>query len=331
MSESDLRSLRFRREREASWRALEETITLVEKKGPKALSAQAALALAQNYRAAISSLSVARAISLDLNTRLYLEALCARAFLIVHGVREPLPALVARFLGEDLPAAIRAASRHILLAAFILGLGAVTAYILTINDMEWFSAFVHADLAAGRTPAASTETLERALEGHDGIGDLLAFSTQLFVHNTGVAILAFALGVALGIPTILLLFYNGLMLGAFFALYDDRELGYELAAWLSIHGTTELTAIVLAGAAGLVIGDAVAFPKRRARLAEVKAAGHRATRLMMGAAMMLFIAGFLEGVGRQTIESPEARLAVGLSALALWLVYFIGVGRRSGR
>lgn len=329
--EADLRSLRFRREREASWKALEEQITIVEASGAKALSPEDAMALAQNYRAAVSALSVARAISLDLNTRLYLEALCARAFLVVHGVREPLPALMARFFTQGFPAAVRASWRHVLVATLALFAGATVAYILTTNDMDWFSAFVSSWLAQGRTPAASTETLREALAASGEIEDLLSFSTRLFIHNAGVAIFAFALGFALGVPTLLLLFYNGLMLGAFYALYDDRGLGYELAAWLSIHGTTELTAIILAGAAGLTLGDAVAFPKRRSRMEELKAAGRRGAQLIMGAVFMLFIAGFLEGVGRQTIESPEGRLAVGLSALGVWLIYFIGVGRRPNR
>lgn len=327
-AEPALRSLRFRREREATWRELETLVERVERRGPGALSAEEALRLAQIYRATVSALSVARAISLDLNTRLYLEALCARAFLFVHGTRDSLGRLLERFLRADLPRTVRGARLHVLVAALVMSLGAVIAYWLTAADSGWYEAFVPAYLAGERTPAASDETLLETLRDTGEAAELLAFSTRLFVHNAGVAILAFALGFALGIPTLLLLFHNGLILGAFVALFAERGLGLEAVAWLSIHGTTELLAIALAGGAGLVLGDAVAFPKARDRMSELASAGRRAARLIVGAVCLLMIAGVLEGVGRQTVQETEARLAIGLGALGLWLSYLAVAGRR---
>ena len=84
--------------------------------------------------------------------------------------------------------------------------------------------------------------------------------------------LCFALGFALGVPTLLLLIQNGLMLGAFIALYDSRGLGFEIVGWLMIHGVTELGAIVLCGAAGLMLGYAIACSRRASRLAQSRPA-----------------------------------------------------------
>ena len=93
------------------------------------------------------------------------------------------------------------------------------------------------------------------------------FAAYLFSNNTGVAIMAFALGFAFGIPTLLLLVYNMALLGAMLWVFVDAGLGWEFAAWLSVHGTTELGAILLAGAAGLHVGPAMAFPGSRSIMA----------------------------------------------------------------
>ena len=87
-----------------------------------------------------------------------------------------------------------------------------------------------------------------------------SFATFLFTHNAQIAIFAFALGFACAVPTVLLILYNGLMLGAFFALFAAKGLGPNVAGWLMIHGTTEIFAICISGAAGIRIGMAIAFP-----------------------------------------------------------------------
>ena len=98
--------------------------------------------------------------------------------------------------------------------------------------------------------------------------------------------------------------------------------GYEFTGWLLIHGVTELFAIILAGAAGFIIGGAVAFPGGRSRLSSARHAGQRAATIAMGCVIMLVIAALLEGFGRQLINSDTVRYAVAGSTLVLWLVYF---------
>jgi uncharacterized membrane protein SpoIIM required for sporulation len=139
--------------------------------------------------------------------------------------------------------------------------------------------------------------------------------------------MAFALGFAFGIPTLLLLIYNLAMLGAMMWVFVDAGLGWEFAAWLSIHGTTELFAILLAGAAGLHIGRTMAFPGDRSVLAAASASGRRAAQVMAGVVLMLAIAGLLEGYARQLVEEPAARGAIGGTMLLVWLTYFTLAGR----
>ena len=155
------------------------------------------------------------------------------------------------------------------------------------------------------------------------------FSTFLFTHNARIGMMCFALGFALGLPTLFLLIQTGLMLGAFIALYDSRGLGVEIVGWLMIHGVTELGAIVLCGAAGLMLGYAIAFPGAQSRLANLAQHGRRAAMVVMGAVFMLLIAGMLEGLGRQLINDTSMRLTIAGATLLIWLGYYV-TGGRSG-
>jgi len=112
------------------------------------------------------------------------------------------------------------------------------------------------------------------------------------------------------------------MLGAFMAVFVPKGLGWNLGGWLMIHGTTEIFAIILSGAAGFRIGMAIAFPGRLSRGDSAIAAGRSAAIAMGGTVVMLIVAGMLEGIGRQTVTDDWARYAIGLTMLVGWLTYF---------
>ena len=123
------------------------------------------------------------------------------------------------------------------------------------------------------------------------------------------------------------MFKNGLTIGAFAALYANQGLSVELWGWLSIHGTTELLAIVLCGAAGLILGGSVAFPGRYGRLENLARNGRLASQIVIGAVGLFFVAGLLEGVGRQVIVDTTLRYLIAFGALILWAHYFLRVGK----
>jgi len=330
---SSLKSYEFRREREKSWRELEALVTHAEKRGLKSLPAGDLLRLPSLYRATLSSLSVARSISLDQNVLTYLESLSARAYFQVYGARSSLAEGIRYFLRRGFPAAVRAALWPNLIAALWMVLGAAIAYFLVQANPDWYYTFVGEGMAQGRTPAASTEFLRDGLYdgGDDPLHQLYVFATYLFSHNSSIGIFAFALGFALGIPTVLLMFYNGLLLGAMLSLYGSRGLTWDLVGWLSVHGTTELLAIVLCGGGGLVLARAIIFPDRETRLESLARRGRAAGTLIMGAVMMLFVAGILEGFARQLIADAVTRYVIGGLMLLFWLTYFTLSGRNRER
>ena len=321
---------RFRAAREEEWRRLEDIVLRAEKRSVRRLSDEDLLALPVLYRGALSSLSVARETSLDLELVTYLESLCARAYFFVYGVRTPVGKRVAGFFARDWPAAVRALWKETLAAFALTAVGVLTGYLLVQADPAWYGMLMPAELAQGRDFDASAETLRATLYDSDGVDGLSVFATFLFTHNSQVAVFCFALGFAFGVPTTMLLVYNGTTLGAILALFASRGLGFEMAGWLMIHGTTEFFAIVLAGAAGIRIGWAVVFPGDETRLESATRAGRTAAIAMGGVIIMLLVAGLLEGFGRQLITVDAARYAIGLAMLALWTAYFY-LPRREAR
>lgn len=312
---------RFREEREGDWIEFDRLVTRLEKRSARSLSDEELLRLPTLYRATLSSLSIARATSLDRAMLDYLEGLAIRGYFLLYGVRESGGARIRKFFAHDWPASVRALWKEVWVSFAIMVLGAVVGYWLVTVEPHWYHSFISPDMADGRTPNASVAELKETLKG-TADGGLDFFATMLFTHNSQVAIMAFALGFAFGLPTIVLLLYNSLTLGAMVALFARAGLGVDFVGWLAIHGTTELFAILLAGAAGIRIGTAVAFPGADDRLHAASTAGRSAATVMIGVVIMLAVAGLLEGLGRQLIEATPVRYGIGLLMLLFWLAYF---------
>lgn len=323
-----LKSAAFRAEREASWRELEALVLRLEKGGTRALRPHELARLPVLYRATLSSLSVARAISLDRNVLDYLESLSGRTYLAVYGTRRRLGEALGDFFVRRFPRAVRAHAWHVAIAAALIALGSVTGFALTARDAERFYAFVDPAYAQGRGPASSTASLREVLYGgKDMAGMLKTFAMFLFQNNARIGLMAFAVGFAGAVPAALLLFSNGLVMGAFGALYTGRGLGVEFFAWMLPHGVTELTAVALCGAAGMALGQALLFPGREERLAGLARRGREAGVVALGAVALFFVAALIEGIFRQLVHGVPVRYAVAAGSAAVLFAYLATSGR----
>lgn len=328
-----LRSAEFRKGREQVWRALDEMVGKVEARGVETLSPEEVRQLPLLYRATMSSLSVARHIALDRNLLLYLENLALRSYLIVYGPRSGVLSCLKDFLRRGFPRAVRAMLPHLAVALFMLLCGILAGYLIVHIDPDKFNLLVPSELAGGRGPASTREELlsEELFAPWPGfVHTFVVFADSLFRHNAMIGILCFGLGFALGVPTLILLMYNGLTLGAFLALHVERGLGVDFLGWLSIHGVTEILAILLCGAAGLVVAEKIVFPGRLPRLENLSRHGRIAASAAAGAVLLFFVAGILEGGFRQFIANTPGRFGVALLTGAWWLFYFARCGRGGG-
>lgn len=321
---SKLKSLLFREERELNWIELDRLVNTYERCGVKELSDEEILAAPVLYRSTLSALSVARSTSLDRAVIDYLESLCARSYFFIYGSRATVWDKLDNFFRVEWRLAVCDVWKETLVSALLLALGIAVALILYGQSVDWYFTFMPAELAGGRNPGATTASLRGTLyHVKDGDGDGLSlFATSLFAHNSRVALMAFASGFAFGIPSAILIASSGATMGVFIALFVSHGLGYEVGGWLIIHGMTEILAFVLAGAAGLNLGRAIAFPGDQSRLDSLAKAGVVSGTVMAGCIVMLLVAGLLEGFGRQLITSDIARYFIGAISGMIWFSYF---------
>ena len=322
-----LRSDRFRLEREHDWQRLEIIVSRMEAGRLRRLSDQDVLDLPVLYRTVASSLSIARETSLDAATLGYLEALVQRAWFLVYGPRASLGGWFRRFLGGEWSRSVRAIWPDLLVALAVMVAGVIVGWLLVASDPDWYHSLVPSQFADARVPGASREVLHGTLFGNGGQDAKSAFAAYLFNNNAQVSIMAFALGFAFGIPSLMLLVHNMATMGAMLWLYHGQGLTIDFAGWLAVHGTTEIFAILLAGGAGLHIGRSMAFPGERSIMQAAREAGQRASQVMAGVVLMLVIAAMLEGFARQLIDNTPGRFAVGGFMLAFWCAYFFAFAR----
>jgi uncharacterized membrane protein SpoIIM required for sporulation len=324
-SELSLRSARFRKGREESWRRLEELLAKMDKKGLRALSAEESVDLPGLYQITLSSLSVARNMILDRNLLIYLEGLSFRAYLAVYGPRDTLWEIIKRFIVKDFPESARKLKFHILISFVILLSGFVSGFLVVHEDLNNITSIVPEPLLPVPISATKEYILENEIfQKWPGFkSTFLRLSDFLFQHNSRVAIFAFSTSFLIGLPTIGILFDNGRIIGAVVSLHNEKDLLIPYLAWLSIHGVTEILAILLASAAGLSIAQRIILPGNRSRLKALALYGKEAAGVMIGALMMLFIAAILEGGFRQLVSATSGRAIIAFATLLFW-IYYLG-------
>lgn len=327
--ELSLKSLDFRREREQNWRELEALIDSARSRGITSLGTDELERLPLLYRAALSSLSVARAIALDRALIEYLDSLALRAFLTFYSPPLDIGTTAWRFAAAGFPNAVRRLAWHVLAAFLIFVIGVVSGFALAHgNEPYWFTILVPNDLAAGRGPTSTAAELHDVLVQGVSKNVLDAVGNILFAHNTLVALLMFGLGFLAGIPTIFLLLFQGLILGAFLELHYRRGLTLEFTGWLGIHGVTEILAFVLFAAAGLRLGEAVVYSRNLSRTDSLAVNGRLVAKVAVGASAMLFVAAILEGYFREAVHGTATRFAFAAITCLIWAVYLCFSGRR---
>ena len=144
------------------------------------------------------------------------------------------------------------------------------------------------------------------------------------LNNIKVSFTVFAGGFLASIGTVWLLFDNGIMLGSFQTFFFLKDLGWQSILVVWIHGTLEISAIIIAGGAGLIIGNSILFPGTRSRLASLRSGAKDGLKLMIGLIPVFIAAAFLEGYITRFSTMPKAiSISILTGSLLFICWYFI--------
>lgn len=318
---------RFVREREPHWHALEGLLQQVERSGLGALDLEGARRFGKLYRMVSADLARAQTELLDASVQDYLNDLVARGYRQVYSGSVGAGTVGSgrglwRFFALEFPALVRAEWRAVALSAalFFVG-GAVGASAMALDPGA--AAVLIPEQHQAHTP--SERIAEDEGGPRHGSDQAAAFSSFLFTHNIQVSFLVFAMGMTFGVGTCALMFYNGVPLGALAWQYHASGHGLFFWAWILPHGIPEISEIVIAGAAGLILARGLLRPGRRSRRDALVHEARTAARLVVGGMPVLVLAGLIEG----TISQMHAPLmpywakllfaAIVGSGLFLWL------------
>jgi uncharacterized membrane protein SpoIIM required for sporulation len=287
--------------RRPKWSALERLLDTAEREGLSKLSLDDARSLSRLYRSTSSDLLWVRARAGAADISGYLNDLVGRAYALTYPGRKLRWAAIGRFLSMGFPD-VMAREWRMFVASFLLfwaGAG-----------FGWIGMMFDPDAAPYLVPEQHLKLdpeqrkKDEAANKGASVGQQAAFSSFLFTHNIQVAFFAFALGLTAGLGTAILMFLNGVMLGSLAWVYTSKGMAGWFWAWILPHGIPEISAIVIAGAGGLVLARAMVAPKGLSRRAALKREGQTALQLLMGTMALFILAGFIEGTISQ-IHPPR--------------------------
>jgi len=310
------------------WQRLSKLLDRIEREGLKALSLEEAREFGRLYRAASSDLLWARGRSASAELVEALNDLVARGYAQTYPGRRPRLRDVSEFYLRGFPRLVRTEWKAVV-AAYVLFLGGGLFGYAAMQLDPGAAVFLVPDQHQSLDP---DQRVEREAKNDKGMSanDQTAFSSFLFTHNIQVAFLAFALGLTLGVGTVILLFVNGIFLGALAVAYETKGHAVWFWAWILPHGVPEISAICLAGAAGILLGRALVAPGSRSRADALRVEGRLAVRLVLGTLPIFVVAGIIEGTLSQ-IHEPHLPSVVKLlfaAAMAVLLgLYLLRAGR----
>jgi uncharacterized membrane protein SpoIIM required for sporulation len=203
-------------------------------------------------------------------------------------------ATFVKLVTREIPAAFRRERLYVLIAASAFLAGTLFGSVAVLLDPANGQRLVPADFFT-ESPRERVEKIERHEERIDNVEKAALFGASLYTHNIQVSFLAFSLGALTILLGIVLLFYNGVILGAIGTLYALDHVSVFFFAWVGPHGALEIPAIIFGGAAGLVAGRALLMPGNLSRGASLRRVLPSVWRMIIGAALTLVMAGIIEG------------------------------------
>jgi uncharacterized membrane protein SpoIIM required for sporulation len=302
------------------WSRLEALLSAANTSGIKQLSRAEMREMALLYRQVASDLSVLRRDGTAQTYAAHVNQLLARAHHIIYAGRKTSALHLFRYLRDEYPEIFRrnlnyvAASVGITLACTALGA------IITSTHIDFMRHFLGPQMIA---------TMERhEMWTHSVVSVAPTATSAIMTNNLSVSFVTFAGGITFGLLTLFSLYNNGMMLGIIGAACHHYGMSVALWSFVAPHGSLELPAIMLAGAAGLRLGHGMVFPGALRWKDAVAQSGMEASRLVSGTIPMLVVAGCLEGFFSPSSAPIWLKFAVGGMLFAFLNAWLFGAGKK---
>lgn len=307
-----MREAAFVRQNKEKWIVFEKAITLSSKINPDDL--------ADHYIQLTNDLAYAQTYYPESKTLLYLNSLASQAHQKIYRNKKESGNRLIDFWKEEFPLFFYRHQKTLLYSFLIFLVATAIGIISAIYD----DSFVRLILGDSYV----NETLNNIEKGDPTAiyksGGQLGSFLGITINNIRVAFIAYAFGVLTSVGTAYILFSNGVMLGAFFTMFYNEGLLFEASKNIWLHGTIEISVIIVAGCAGLVMGNSLLFPKTFSRKVSFVKGAKDGLKIVVSTIPFFIIAGFIEGFITRYSQMPTfLALSIIFASLLLILYYYV--------
>ena len=307
-----MREAAFVKQNKEKWIAFEKAITNNSQITPDQL--------ADYYIHLTNDLSYAQTYFPESKTLKYLNSITSEAHQKIYKNKKESKNSIISFWKEEFPLFFVNHHKMLFYAFLLFAIATAIGVISTIND-DSFVRLILGDAYVNKTIDNIENGDPTAIYKSGGeIGTFLGIT----INNIRVALLAYAFGVITSLGTGYVLFSNGVMLGAFFTMFYNRDLLFEASKTIWLHGTIEISVIVIAGCAGMIMGNSILFPKTYSRRVSFVRGAKDGLKVVVSTIPFFIIAGFIEGFVTRYSNMPVwLAMSIIFGSLLLILYYYI--------
>ncbi|MFA9559177.1 stage II sporulation protein M [Evansella sp. AB-rgal1] len=306
----------FVQQHRKDWKELEGLITTLHKNKRK-ISGKHIDQFNRLYQKTTQHLSYSQTYFKDEDVTAYLNGLVAKSHNLLYKDQISSMKQIRYFFTTRFIGLLAEQWKFVIIAMILFTLGGLGSFLSVLHDPLHIYAVLPADIAQAVDP--------EQLGASDGMVNASLMSAEIMTNNIQVAILAFAGGITFGLLTVFLLVYNGIIVGALAALFWHYGMTYEFWAYIVPHGMIELTAIFIAGGAGLLMGYKLFVPGEYSRSYQLKENAKRSVLLLLGTIPLFIIAGVIEGFITPAAISLEAKYLVAILTV-VGLILYVAIG-----
>jgi len=294
------------------WQLFEDVLAKKQELSPDKLS--------DLYIEITDDLSYAKTFYPKSNTVIYLNSIASSAHQKIYKTKKEGKNRIISFFKTEFPLEFYTYHKQLAIAFIVFAFFTIVGMYSASEDGD-FVRLILGDNYVNMT----LENIEKGdpmavYKGDDETSMFIAIT----INNIKVAMMAFVYGMLLAVGTLFIMMQNGIMLGSFLYLFYDNDLLWESSRTIWIHGTIEISVIIIAGCAGLVLGNGILFPKTYTRLESFKRSVKAGLKIMVSTIPFFIIAGFLEGFVTRHTEMPDwLAILIIVASLVLIIYYYV--------